>query len=144
MLASRKYGDYEIFLLGSDVYKVSNSDDICVQTLIIMLAKDGEEGGWINHIKTEQFELGCTVFNILDPYELDEAINIIELDAGTLIAFRPDDNDVVFFRIANDKFEEVIPEQSYNNRLNLSKNFRVEGNAIIDDNYDHPFTFYFE
>lgn len=134
VLASKEYGGYTVYLIGNDVYKLSNSDDIWATTLSVVLGKN-DVGIWMDHV------------TVIDTnVNLDDMIRILEFDSGDIIAFRFSDGMTYFFRITTDgKIEPVCPKESYDNSVKLSDDFRVEGDTIIDyKNYNHPFHFEFE
>lgn len=134
VLASKEYGGYTVYLIGNDVYKLSNSDDIWATTLSVVLGKN-DVGIWMDHV------------TVIDTnVNLDDMIHILEFDNGDIIAFRFSDGMTYFFRITTDgKIEPVCPKESYDNSVKLSDDFRVEGDTIIDyKNYNHPFHFEFE
>lgn len=133
VITSKEYDGYTIYLIGSDMYKVSGSDAIWATTLQVVLGKDGE-GIWIDHVTVVDTNVN-----------LDDMIRILEFDSGNVIAFRFGSGDTYFFRITTDgKIEPVCPKESYDNCVTLSDDFRIEGDTIIDDkNYNYPFHFEF-
>lgn len=134
VLASKEYGDYTVYLIGGDIYKLSDSDNIWASTLSVVLGKNNV-GIWMDHV--------TVLDSIVNP---DDMIRILEFDSGDIIAFRFSDGMTYFFRITTDgKIEPVCPKESYDNSVKLSDDFRVEGDTIIDyKNYNHPFNFEFE
>lgn len=134
VLASKEYGDYTVYLIGGDIYKLSDSDNILASTLSVVLGKNNV-GIWMDHV--------TVLDSIVNP---DDMIRILEFDSGDIIAFRFSDGMTYFFRITtDDKIEPVCPKESYDNSVKLSDDFRVEGDTIIDyKNYNHPFNFEFE